>query len=113
MLGLPKFSVDLNGLLEKNGGLDVFSLFVHEGSLDVNFILKLALLGVLFGIVGGGFAKVLKLSRAFFAKNFPNEIRRVAVMGVALSILFLLLWQGRYSGLGTNLIDWSFIGANV
>ncbi len=112
MLGLPKFSVDLNGLLEKNGGLDVFSLFVHEGSLDVNFILKLALLGVLFGIVGGGFAKVLKLSRAFFAKKFPNEIRRVAVMGVVLSILFLLLWQGRYSGLGTNLIDWSFIGAN-
>ena len=33
---------------------------------------------------------------------------RIAVMGVGLSIAFLLLGQGRYSGLGTNLIEACF-----
>lgn len=112
MLGLEKFSVDLNGLLSTDGGTTVTGLFLNNGALDINFVVKLALIGVLFGIIGGGFAKLLSLAKDFFAKKFPDPVKRIAIMGVSLSLLFLLLWQGRYSGLGTNLIDMSFVGAN-
>ncbi len=114
MLGLEKFGVDLNALLTgTDGGVSVAGLFMQNGSLDMNFVVKLALIGVLFGVIGGGFAKLLSLAKDFFAKKFPNPVKRIAIMGVTLSALFLLLWQGRYSGLGTNLIDMSFAGAGI
>ncbi|MCQ2089551.1 MAG: chloride channel protein [Fibrobacter sp.] len=110
LCGLEKFSVDLNGLL---GDGSVGALFMHDGALDMNFVVKLALLGVLFGVIGGGFAKLLSLAKEFFAKKFPDGMKRIAIMGVSLSAIFLLLWQGRYSGLGTNLIDMCFSGAGI
>lgn len=81
--------------------------------LDINFILKLALLGVLFGIIGGGFAKTLSLAKSFASKKFPNPIKRIAVGGIAISVLLLVFWQGRYAGLGTNLIDMIFSGSEA
>ena len=87
---------------------DIANIIWNDSGLDIYFILKLALLGVIFGIVGGGFAKLLTLSRKFFAEKFPNPFKRVAIMGAVLSVLLLLLWQGRYSGLGTNLVDMCF-----
>ena len=106
MLGFHKFSVDLNSLLDASG----FSanVFTNEGALDGKFLVKLALMGVLFGIIGGGFAKLLGLSQNFFAKKFPNNIKRIAIMGVGLSALLLVFFQGRYAGLGTNLLDMCF-----
>lgn len=112
LLGLEKFSVDLDGLLKANGGVDVAGQFMNNGALDIHFVIKLALIGVLFGIVGGGFAKLLSLAKDFFAKKFPDGLKRIAIMGVVLSAVLLLLWQGRYSGLGTNLIDLSFVGTD-
>lgn len=112
LLGLEKFSVDLDSILGANGGIDVAGLFMSNGAINMNFILKLALLGILFGIVGGGFAKLLSMAKNFFAKKLPDGLKRIAIMGVCLSAVLLLLWQGRYSGLGTNLIDLSFIGAD-
>ena len=106
MLGFHKFSVDLNSVLDASG----FSanIFTNEGALDGKFLVKLALMGLLFGIVGGGFAKLLGLSQNFFAKKFPNNIKRIAIMGVGISALLLVFFQGRYAGLGTNLLDLSF-----
>ena len=106
MLGFHKFSVDLSSLLDASG----FSagIFTNEGALDGKFLVKLALMGVLFGIVGGGFAKLLGLSQNFFAKKFPNSIKRIAIMGVGISALLLVFFQGRYAGLGTNLLDMCF-----
>lgn len=106
MLGFHKFSVDLNSLLDASGFSA--SIFTNEGALDGNFLVKLALMGVLFGIVGGGFAKLLGLSQDFFAKKFPNSIKRIAIMGVGISVLLLVFFQGRYAGLGTNLLDMCF-----
>ncbi|SHK42937.1 chloride channel protein [Fibrobacter sp. UWB12] len=110
MLGFHKFSVDLNSLLDASGFSA--SIFTNEGTLDGNLLLKLALMGVLFGIVGGGFAKLLGLSQNFFAKKFPNNIKRIAIMGVGISALLLVFFQGRYAGLGTNLLDMCF-GVNA
>ena len=106
MLGFHKFSVDLNSLLDASGFSA--SIFTNEGALDGNFLLKLALMGILFGIVGGGFAKLLGLSQNFFAKKFPNNIKRIAIMGVGISALLLVFFQGRFAGLGTNLLDMCF-----
>ncbi len=106
MLGFHKFSVDLSSLLDASGFSA--SIFTNEGSLDSNLLVKLALMGVLFGIVGGGFAKLLGLSQNFFAKKFPNSIKRIAIMGVGISVLLLVFFQGRYAGLGTNLLDMCF-----
>ena len=111
MLGFHKFSVDLNSLLDASGFSA--SIFTNEGSLDGSMLLKLALMGVLFGIVGGGFAKLLGLSQDFFAKKFPNSIKRIAIMGVGISVLLLVFFQGRYAGLGTNLLDMCFASANA
>ena len=106
MLGFHKFSVDLNSILDASGFSA--SIFTNEGALDGNLLVKLALMGVLFGIVGGGFAKLLGLSQDFFAKKFPNSIKRIAIMGVGISALLLVFFQGRYAGLGTNLLDLCF-----
>lgn len=93
---------------------DIFpsaNIIWNDSGLDINFILRLAVLGIIFGIVGGGFARLLPLSKKFFAEKFPNPVKRVAIMGIALSVLLLLCWQGRYSGLGTNLTDMIFAGS--
>jgi H+/Cl- antiporter ClcA len=106
MLGFHKFSVDLNSILDASGFSA--SVFTNEGTLDGNLLVKLALMGILFGIVGGGFAKLLGLSQNFFTKKFPNNIKRIAIMGVGISVLLLVFFQGRYAGLGTNLLDMCF-----
>lgn len=90
---------------------DLTRILWNDSGLDIYFILKLALLGVIFGIVGGGFARLLPLSKKFFAARFPNPVKRVAIMGVVLSLLLIVCWQGRYSGLGTNLVDMIFAGS--
>ncbi len=105
LLGLEKFSVDLDALLTNTGAN--FSLLAN-GALNMDSVLKLAILGVVFGIVGGGFAKLLGLAKEFAAKKFPDPVKRIAILGVGLSALLLLCWQGRYSGLGTNLIEACF-----
>ncbi|MCF0224653.1 MAG: chloride channel protein [Fibrobacter sp.] len=112
MLGLEKFSIDLNALLAGSHEPSVANMFVHDGSLDIYFVMKLALIGVLFGIVGGGFAKLLSIARNFLEKKFPDSIKRIAILGAILAGLFLLLGFGRYCGLGTNLIDLSFVGVD-
>lgn len=105
MLRLEKFSVELHTLFPDS---NVAGLLWNENGLDIQFVLKLALLGVLFGIVGGGFAKLLSLAKKLAANKFPNAIKRIAFVGIAISLLLLLFWQGRYAGLGTNLIDLCF-----
>lgn len=105
MLGLEKFSVELHTLFPDS---NVAGLLWNENGLDIQFVLKLALLGVLFGIVGGGFAKMLSIAKKLFANKLPNAVKRIAFVGIALSLLLLLFWQGRYAGLGTNLIDLCF-----
>ncbi|HIW21573.1 MAG TPA: chloride channel protein [Candidatus Dorea intestinavium] len=74
---------------------------------------KLILLGFLFGIIGGGFAWCLKKAKNIAKSVLPQAIIRIFVMGIALSILLLLFYQGRYSGLGTNLITSSFSSQEI
>ena len=97
-LGLEKFEVALTATV----------------SLDATGITRLAILGVVFGIVGGAFAWCLAHAKTLAGRLAPNPYVRIGVIGVALSILLFALWQGRYCGLGTNLISAAFAnGATI
>lgn len=97
-LGLEKYEVALTATV----------------ALDVMGIARLAILGVVFGIVGGAFAWCLAHAKTLAGRLAPNPYVRIGVIGVALSILLFALWQGRYCGLGTNLISSAFAnGATI
>lgn len=90
-------------------GLEKFTFLLNADiNLDIKTFIKLILLGLIFGIVGAMFAWCLKKAKAISASKLKNPIIRVVIMGIGLSILFIILYCGRYSGLGTNLINLSF-----
>lgn len=89
-----------------------FSLSVPT-ELSFTLFIKLIALGMLFGITGGVFAHCLKSAKELAGNKLKNPIVRIAVMGAALSILFILLYKGRYSGLGTNLINMGLKGGEI
>lgn len=91
-LGLEKFSFALTTAIE----------------LDYLTLGKLILLGAVFSLVGRLFARSLKQMKTFFTAKITNPILRIGVGGLLLSILLFLLMNGRYSGLGINLINLSF-----
>lgn len=95
-------------------GLEKFSFALTENiDLDFNILWKLIILGIIFGITGAIFAHVLKKMKVKLGEVFKNPIIRIAVVGVFLSCILLLLYAGRYSGLGTNLIQSSFHGGTI
>ncbi len=96
-LGLEKFSV----------ALDV------PVSVDLAFAVKLLLLGIAFGLAGKLFAAALKWTKVFLLEKIPDPLRRIGLVGVGLSMLLFVFFQGRYSGLGTNLISFSFTGEKI
>lgn len=97
-LGLEKFEVALTATV----------------ALDATGIARLAIMGVVFGIVGGAFAWCLAHAKTLAGRLAPNPYIRIGVIGAALSILLFALWQGRYCGLGTNLISAAFAnGATI
>lgn len=96
-LGLAKFAVAVDPL-------------PALGAADV---LRLLALGICFGVVGGGFAWCLARAKELAARVLPNPLVRVAALGAALSVALLLLWGGRYCGLGTNLIEAGTSGGQV
>ncbi|MGX6978243.1 chloride channel protein [Vagococcus elongatus] len=96
-LGLEKFNVPL------------------AASLQLDFFLfgKLVMLGIVFGLTGAAFARLLGKSKSFLKEKIPHSIIRIGVGGVVLTLSLMLLYQGRYSGLGTNLIEASFSNEKI
>lgn len=90
-------------------GLEKFSFALSE-RVDVNFsfILKIVIIGIIFGITGGAFAHILGFMKKYFSNKFKNPYIKIMIIGTFLSIILFLLHKGRYSGLGTNLISLSF-----
>lgn len=92
-LGLEKFAV---------------SLGTEVATLNLELLLRLVVLGIAFGFVGGGFAFALGRAKQFIVRKVENPYYRIGVLAIPLAILLFLLWGGRYAGLGTNLIDSCF-----
>lgn len=95
-------------------GLEKFSqpVVVHL-TINLTTFLKLALLGIIFGIVGNIFAGLLDFTKKKAKIILKNPYHRILIGGIVLSLLFVLCDYGRYSGLGTNLIETSFSSANI
>ncbi len=89
-----------------------FTLSVDH-TMNVSVFWKMILLGVIFGIVGAAFAWCLKMTKQVMADKIKNPIIRIAVVGVVISICMLILYQGRYSGTGSNLITNSFTRGKI
>ncbi len=82
--------------------------------LDLTLLLKLALLGILFGLAGFLFSEGLYWVRQGLERLFRGHpYGRIGVMGVLLAALQILLWQGRYSGTGANLVQACFSGEGI
>ena len=92
LLGLEKFTVPLT----------------DQVAFSAPLVGKLLLFALVFGIAGGLFAFALHKLKALFAQYLPNPLLRIFLFGVLVSGFSLLCWEGRYSGLGTNLITMSF-----
>ena len=92
LLGLEKFTVALT----------------DQVAFSAPLVGKLLLFGLVFGMAGGLFAFALHKLKVLFAQYLPNPLLRIFLFGVLVSGFSLFCWEGRYSGLGTNLIAMSF-----
>ena len=107
---LPALSAALSAYgVSRLCGLEKFAVAVNgDIALNTAAVLKAVALGAIFGIIGGCFAWLLKKSKAFFGEKIKNAFMRAVVIGVPLSVMLLVLFKGRYAGLGTNLISGVF-----
>jgi H+/Cl- antiporter ClcA len=95
----------VSGLL----GLEKFTFFLKDQiQFSWELIPKLLIAGVLFGLIGSLFTLCLHKSKETFSTWIKHPLLRIFIIGTAISVLSLLCWKGRYSGLGTNLISMSF-----
>lgn len=88
-----------------------YTLSTHL-NLDVNTLMTLVIAGIIFGLIGALFAYSEKKAKSFFKTKIANPYQRIAILGIMI-MLFMYLSQGRYSGLGSNLITMSFHGEKV
>lgn len=97
-LGLEKFYVPLKDPLEIS---------------DAGMAVRLIVLGIIFGLTGRLFSFLLAKSKKFFGEKIKNPYFRIGVISIPLALILFLLYNGRYSGLGTNLISAAFSGGMI
>lgn len=97
-LGLEKFYVPLKDTLEIS---------------DAGMAVRLIVLGIIFGLTGRLFSFLLAKSKKFFGEKIKNPYFRIGVISILLALILFLLYNGRYSGLGTNLISAAFSGRTI
>ena len=87
-------------------GLETYQPHLRE-SLDwsAGNILNLIILGLAFGVCGNLFAYFLASFKKWAQKGPVNPYLRIFLQASILALFLILLWKGRYAGLGTNLVD--------
>ena len=95
-------------------GLEKFTHIVNTNlSITPMTFVKFAILGIIFGIAGNLFVYLQSFLKKFATEKIKNPYYRIFLIGIFLSIILLLLHKGRYTGLGTNLIENSFSGKQI
>ncbi len=97
-------------------GLEKFSFLIDlDGKLVYNteFLIKIVIVSILFGLTGRLFAYLLKILKSYFSKKFDNNFKKIFIIGIFLSIIITLLYHGRYAGLGLKLISDSLNGNTI
>ena len=85
----------------------------NVAELNMELSIKLLVLGILFGMIGGLFAFFLKHTKAFVTNKITNPYKHIFVMGVLVALLLFMFGQCRYSGVGENLIVASFTSEKI
>lgn len=95
-------------------GLEKFEVMLTNApSLSLELFIKLMLLGLIFAFAGNSFAISLAFLKTKLATLIENPYKRIAMVGLGLSICLTVMHFGRYSGLGTNLIADTFAGKEI
>lgn len=95
-------------------GLEKFAHIVNTNlSITPMTFVKFAILGIIFGIAGNLFVYLQSFLKKFASEKIKNPYYRIFIIGIFLSVILLLLHKGRYTGLGTNLIENSFSGEQI
>lgn len=95
-------------------GLEKFAVNITDTiSINPENVVKLVIIGTAFGAAGRLFAVLLHFLKNRLGKIVPDAPKRALVFGIGISVVSLLLYCGRYSGLGTNLIASSFSGGEI
>lgn len=95
-------------------GLEKFEVLINEShKIEPALFGKLVVLGIAFGLAGLLFTELLKYFKGKFASLIPSSYKRIAYIGIALSIVLYFLYSGRYCGLGTNLISAGLMGQEI
>ncbi|HAH62565.1 MAG TPA: voltage-gated chloride channel protein [Treponema sp.] len=96
------------------GGLkpERFPLAVQLSYTPVTYV-KLVVLALIFSLVGQLFSWSLKKFRGIFQNLLDDTRLRTLYAGFFISLSSILLFQGRYSGLGDNLVEAAFDGGTI
>lgn len=95
-------------------GLEKFTHIVNVNlSITPVEFIKFAILGIIFGIAGNLFVFLQNFFKKYASKKIKNPYYRIFIIGILLSIILLILHKGRYTGLGTNLIEKSFMAGQI
>ena len=95
-------------------GLEKFTHIVNTNlSITPMTFVKFAILGIIFGIAGNLFVYLQNFLKKFISEKIKNPYYRIFSIGIFLGIILLMLYEGRYTGLGTNLIENSFSGKQI
>lgn len=94
-------------------GLHAEHISISAPAFSIDLLWKLLILGLIFGIMGAFFASTLRRTKKGLAKLIPNPAIRALVFGVILSVAFIFLHQGRYSGFGTEITVSALTGGEI
>lgn len=94
-------------------GLEKFSHAISSFSFQFLDSFKWIFIALCFGIIGNLFAWFLEQAKKHSTRWLPNPYLKIAIMGLGLTALLYFFHHGRYSGLGTNLIEASLVGDHV
>ena len=96
-------------------GLEKFSVLLSQtlSLTDTKTVTYLILFGILFGLTGRLFAVLLQKVKQFMGNVLENPYKRIGFVSIPLAVFLFLAWNGRYCGLGTNLIAQAFSGGEL
>lgn len=96
-------------------GLEKFSVLLSQtlSLTDTKTVTYLILFGILFGLTGRLFAVLLQKVKQFMGNVLENPYKRIGFVSIPLAVFLFLAWNGRYCGIGTNLIAQAFSGGEL
>lgn len=94
-------------------GLEKFTHTISVPTFQFTDSFKWIFIALCFGVIGNLFAWLLEQAKRYSSRWLPNPYIKITVIGLGLTVLLYFFHHGRYSGLGTNLIDASLVGDPV